>query len=182
MEQCDYCGTSILFGGVQQGEARFCNQKCSRNGFTVAAANQIPAEVVSECVMQVHQGNCPRCGGRGPVDVHKSFRVCSAVVVTFWNTEPTICCRSCGIKGQLLGAFSSFIAGWWGFPWGLFLTPVQITRNFISLCHPPGPAKPSPDLARLIRFNMAAQLVARNQEHPPSSAKPPPLPPPPRAV
>ena len=75
------------------------------------------------------QGQCPKCHGPGPVDLYKSFRVHSLVFMTQWKTLPQIACRSCGRKAQLTDALYSLALGWWGFPWGLLMTPVQIGRN-----------------------------------------------------
>jgi hypothetical protein len=52
------------------------------------------------------------------------------------------------------------VAGWWGFPWGLLMTPVQITRNAWKLATPPNPAEPSPRLVQDARLQLAARALA----------------------
>jgi hypothetical protein len=60
----------------------------------------------------VHQGNCPKCEGPDPVDVHMSHKVHSVLVMTYWSSHPIISCRSCGRKRQLKHAIYSFFLGW----------------------------------------------------------------------
>jgi hypothetical protein len=121
-------------------------------------------------VREVHQGNCPKCSGRGPVDVHTSYRVWSALLMTWWESRPHICCRSCGIKSQLGDAAFSFILGWWGFPWGLVLTPIQISRNLIGIARGVDAASPSPQLERLIRISVGSQIAQTNPPRQPKVA------------
>ena len=45
------------------------------------------------------------------------------------TVTPQISCRRCGLKSQAAGAAFPLVLGWWGFPWGLVVTPVQIGRN-----------------------------------------------------
>src|SRR6266700_798156 len=146
MAKCDYCGTGILFGGTRQGQLRFCSARCQQMGFVSNVAVQLPQDIVDRELRELHQGNCPVCSGRGPVDVHTSHQVWSALVLTRWVSKPKLCCRSCGRKSQLGNMAFSLVCGWWGFPWGLILTPVQITRNVIGMFGGPNPSRPSPML------------------------------------
>lgn len=123
-------------------------------------AHEVPADLVSQHVMAVHQGACPKCKGPGPVDIHTSHFVWSILVLTSWNSSPQLCCRSCGTKAKLGGALISGLVGWWGFPWGIIVTPIQIARNAYGLFSGPDPQKPSDQLQQMIRLNLAAQLVA----------------------
>jgi hypothetical protein len=63
------------------------------------------------------------------------------------------------------------VCGWWGFPWGLVLTPVQITRNIVGICARPDSSKPSADLRKLVMVSMAAEAIQRSKQ-----MGPPPLP------
>lgn len=159
MASCAYCGTTILFGGVKENELRFCNQECYQNGRVVALSRDIPKNVVDEQVRGVHRGVCPKCKGSGPVDVHTSYRVYSALVVTSWRSIPRVSCRSCGIKGQLGNTLFSLILGWWGFPWGIIMTPVQIVRNISGMMKGPDETKPSDKLENLVRIHLASQAM-----------------------
>jgi hypothetical protein len=175
MAQCGHCGTTILFGGVRDGALRFCNEKCRQNGYVLSVAQHVPPDILQEQVRQVHQGACPRCGGRGPVDVHKIHRIWSALVLTSWNSSQQLSCRSCGVKGQVGGALFSLVLGWWGFPWGLVLTPVQITRDIVGMCGGPSPGRPSPDLEKLVKVQLAVRAIDAAQRN--RQASPPSLPP-----
>src|SRR5262245_22929866 len=117
MAKCGYCGTGILFGGVSSGGQRFCNNKCHESAYVLSVAQHIPAHILDQQVQEVFRGNCPRCQGLGPVDVHKVHRVWSALILTSWSTEPVLACRSCATKSQIGGALFCAVIGWWGIPW-----------------------------------------------------------------
>ena len=159
MAKCDYCGSTIIFGGKRDANGRFCNQKCQARGTLLAISRQIPETAVQEQVWKFHQGPCPKCNGSGPVDVHVSHKIWSAIALTQWSSMPQISCRSCGVKSQVGGAFFSLVLGWWGFPWGLLLTPIQVGRNVFGLVRPPEPSKPSAQLEKIVRMTMAAQAA-----------------------
>jgi DNA-directed RNA polymerase subunit RPC12/RpoP len=167
MAQCDYCGATILFGGVKENGLRFCNQQCQQQGIVLAGvgdiAEKVPQDLLIEHVNEIHQGLCPRCGSRGPVDLHTSYTIWSALVVTSWQSKPQICCRHCGIKSKLGGAVFSSIFGWWAFPGGFF-TPFQILRNLGGIFLSPDPSVPSEKMQNFIRINLAVQLFELSQQ------------------
>lgn len=166
MAQCSSCGSTILFGGVSDGGHRFCNEKCHQNGFYLTMAHEVPDQLVASQVTALHQGACPKCNGPGPVDIHTAHYVWSILVMTSWHSTPQLCCRSCGTKAKLGGAAVSALVGWWGFPWGLIVTPIQIARNTYGLFSGPDPQRPSDQLQQMIRLNLAAQLVAASDQIP----------------
>jgi hypothetical protein len=155
MPVCDACGTTIMFGGVKKDGLRFCNGVCAGRGEWLLAARQIPDAEVDRRAREVHQGSCPKCGGPGPVDVYTSHTVWSALVLTRWASRPEVCCWSCGRGKQLTAALSSAVLGWWGFPWGLILTPVQVGRNLAGLLNSPDSGAPSPALSKMVRLSVA---------------------------
>lgn len=157
MATCGYCSTTILFGGKRDGTTKFCNDKCLQQGQLVSIASAIPSDVIKRYTDDVHQGSCPRCDGPGPVDVHISYRVWSAAVVTSWSSRPAVSCNSCGTKRKLSDALFSLLLGWWGLPWGFLITPVQIVRNLIGLVRKSSPDQPSPALEKMVRLNIARQ-------------------------
>lgn len=106
MATCDYCSTTIIFGGKKEGDLLFCNDKCLEKGFVLVVANEIPADMLDEAVAEVHQGLCPICGGPGPIDVQTSYTIWSAIFLSSWKSNPDICYRSCGTKKKSAG-FSS---------------------------------------------------------------------------
>lgn len=168
LPRCDYCGTRILFGGKREGDLRFCNDSCRGAGLLLAVSQLVPDATVNEAVWRVHQGNCPQCGGRGPVDVRVSHRIWSAFVLTTWSNRPRISCRACGRKANVTDSLFSLALGWWAVPWGPIMTPVQIVRNVAALSSHDDDSKPSPGLERLVRLRLAAASV----ESPPPSQRP----------
>lgn len=160
MSRCGYCGTGILFGGKRQGDQRYCNALCASRASLLAFSRQVPDSVIQEQVQRVHQGRCPKCSGSGPVEVYMSYRVWSAVVLTRWSSHQQISCRGCAINSQLISSAFCLFLGWWGFPWGLVMTPVQLVRNLSAMGSAPDASHPSDKLERMIRINIASQLAA----------------------
>ncbi|WP_435007783.1 hypothetical protein P12x_005048 [Tundrisphaera lichenicola] len=157
MAKCDYCNAMILFGGVKQDQWRFCNDTCHQGAVLLHSASRIPDEVVARTLKNVHEGNCPKCAGPGPVDIHVSHSIWSALALTRWSSKASLCCQSCGNKARLGSAASSMFLGWWGFPWGLIMTPIQISRNIHGFVFPPDPLTPSDQLDKHVRILLASQ-------------------------
>lgn len=172
MGKCGYCDSTIIMGGMHRNGETYCNSNCANQAMLLSYSQQIPPATVQQQLEEVWKGTCPKCGGNGPVDVHRVYQVWSALVLTRWSTSPRICCRSCATKGQLGGLAFSLVCGWWGFPWGLILTPVQVTRNIIGICSGPTPAQPSPELRKFVLAHLGGQMLTASRQ------KPPPIPPP----
>lgn len=168
MAKCAYCSTTIVFGGVRDGDARFCNDKCQQSYRLINVA--VPPELLREQLTTVHQGLCPKCGGSGPVDVYYSYKVWSILVLTSWSASPQICCRSCATQRQAGSLAFCLFLGWWGFPWGLVLTPIQVVRNIVGMCRTPDPLHPSPELEKFVRVTLAANLVRQQNVETPALA------------
>jgi hypothetical protein len=158
MARCGYCNSMILMGGTQVGNLRFCNEKCAAQGQLLIRSRQVPDAHVQELVYRMHQGPCPKCGGAGPIDVFTTYRIWSAVFLTSWKNVPEVCCKSCGTKSQIGGLVTSLLFGWWGFPWGLIMTPVQIIRNLRGMMRSVDRTQPSEELARVARIQLASQM------------------------
>lgn len=167
MATCAYCGSTIIMGGERDGNFRFCNKTCHENAYVLRAAEHVPADVIETQTQEIFSGQCPRCQGRGPVEVHKIHRVWSALILTHWSSTPQVCCRSCATRGQLGGILFSLLLGWWGFPWGIIFTPVQVGRNIIGLCWGPDSGKPSTALRDIVRVHLGQQVLQRIQSQPP---------------
>lgn len=170
MAKCGYCGSTIIMGGVSAGTQRFCNRKCAANAQILTFAQQVPRDVLEREAEQLFHGNCPKCRGPGPLEVHKVHQVWSALLLTRWTTNAQLSCRPCAAKSQLGGILFSAVCGWWGFPWGLILTPVQITRNIAGLCASE-PTQPSEALRKLVLVHLGTQILQKKQQQ-----TPPPLP------
>ena len=163
MAKCANCGTIILFGGVNDQGHRFCNERCHSQAALLPVLGQVPPELVAQQAAAIHQGACPKCGGPGPVDVHTSHFVWSALVMTSWKSNPQVCCRACGVKAKLGNAALSGVVGWWGFPWGVIMTPVQVGRNLFGVFSAPDPERPSEALHHLVRVDLASRFLAASQ-------------------
>ena len=164
MASCSYCGTFILFGGNTDETGRYCSDDCQQLGHLTELSKQIPEDLIERLVADTHQGNCPRCGGAGPVDVHNAHRVWSAFIMTSWSSNPAISCKACGVKRQLGNTLISGAFGWWGIPWGLIMTPVQICRNIGGMMGGPSKKEPSAELRRVVRVQAAAMAVQHSAE------------------
>jgi len=167
MGSCDNCGTLIIFGGKRVGSLHFCSEKCLQASAvrleSQELAQQVPAELIQQQVWAIHQGDCPKCGRPGPVDVHFSYSVWSVFCVSGWNINPQVSCRRCAVKSQCSDTLFSLLFGWWGFPFGLVLTPIQVLRNLIAMIHAPNAEQPSPHLEQFVRrdiVNRAAAILA----------------------
>ncbi len=160
MARCAFCRTVILFGGIQDGEDRYCNDRCEHFGYLTQVTRALSASEVQQQVLQIRNGLCPMCRSSGPIDVHTSYRVWSALFLTSWRSVPHICCRACGIRKQLSDLAFSLLLGWWGFPWGLIVTPVQVGRNILGMVRPPDPMVASKKLEQQVRIELGAQLLA----------------------
>ena len=159
MAQCEACGYRIMFGGVKQGQRQYCSTKCVKEASWSDALKLVPNAEVEQAVKAIHEGACPKCHGAGPVDVHTSYKVYSILVMTRWSSHPIVACQSCARKQQLKHTLYSLVTGWWGFPFGLIFTPVQIVRNIGGLIGTsgPDPMTPSPALSRIVRLSLAAR-------------------------
>jgi len=159
MATCSTCGTTILFGGKRSGERRFCSDKCLAGGTLLQAADAVPEAIVNARIWEVYNGRCPACSGPGPVNLHPSYRVWSGLVMTSYTTSANLCCRSCATRARLKDAGFSLVLGWWGFPWGLIWTPIQIGRNVAAILRAEE-SGPSPQLTQAVRLQIAAGAAA----------------------
>lgn len=163
MAACATCRGTIIFGGVTQDGMRFCNRKCATKSAVLRIAASVPHEVVTQQAAAIHSGECPRCKGSGPVDVRTTHRAVSAIAVTYRQSRRFIACRGCGVRSQLLDTAITLVFGWWGFPWGIIYTPVQISRNIGAMLHRDETMSASPELEQMVRLNLASQAVAKGR-------------------
>ncbi len=170
MATCSTCGTTILLGGKSSGVLRFCSDRCLARGRHLAFAAQVPDTAVEEHARRILAAPCPLCHGSGPVDVHNAYTIWSALYVTSWKTTGHISCRACGRKAQVRALAFSAVFGWWGFPWGFVMTPVQIARNIGGLRRGSSATEPSRELCREARLALAAQLANQAPEPAPSAS------------
>jgi hypothetical protein len=160
VKRCDYCASTILVGGVEIDGLRFCTQSCASQAPFVLAAREVPEDAVTREAWALHHGPCPRCGGTGPIDVHTTHRVWSALLLTSWNSRPLVSCRSCAARQRAQDTLFSLALGWWGFPWGLVMTPIQVGRNVAGFFRAPDPMGPSEALRQMVRVELAARMLS----------------------
>ncbi len=156
MGTCGHCGTIIISGGVRAHGRRYCGERCYEEGHLRELARGLPAEEVDDRTGEVHQGDCPVCGGPGPVDVHPAHYVWSALAFTRYSTHTRLSCRGCARRRQVGASLFCAVLGWWGIPFGLVLTPVQIMRNLLAAARGESEG-PSRELRRAVALQMAAE-------------------------
>lgn len=155
MSACNNCGKFILFGGRTIDGQRYCGPGCANSHALFQAAARIPADVLQQHVEHWRNSACPSCKQQGrPIDVYSGHRVHSFLVMTQWSTKRKVSCRRCGRREQLVSALYSATLGWWGLPWGLLVTPVQIVRN-VAAAVKGEPARPSAEFERIVRMQIA---------------------------
>ena len=150
---CPTCSKTILFGGIKEGDKKYCSKTCHEEGEITRTAETFSEEIVEEFSREIYNGNCPRCDGVGPIDIHKSYTVYSFVISTNYQTNENLLCKQCATKKQATDLISSFLLGWWGLPFGLIVTPIiAMFQN----PHLKGPTKALNERSRLI---LAAQQM-----------------------
>jgi hypothetical protein len=173
MATCNYCDTLFFLTGKSDESGRYCGVTCQQAGNLLAQSRQIPPVEVERLVWEIHHSNCPRCSGPGPIDIHKAHQVWSAIFITSWSSKPKLSCKSCGTRRQIVATITSLLFGWWGFPWGFGVTPLQVVRNIIEIAGGPKPNRPTPLLEKYVRLKAAAQLTNSSGFSKPATAMPP---------
>lgn len=159
MASCTNCDKTILFGGFRESHGRYCSKRCRHQGILLNGI-KLPPELVEQQLGALRQSNCPSCKGPGPVDMHHTHTIWSAIYLTSWRSVGHVCCQRCGRKKQLGAALQSMLLGWWGIPWGLIITPVQIAKN-ISGMRQPAADQPSPALRKHVYMHLANQVYQK---------------------
>jgi hypothetical protein len=156
MATCASCGNSILWGGVRLNGSRYCGQKCCSQDELGRLAASIPEQAVKIEAKKIRNGNCPVCSRRGEeIELRKSYKAISYVIVTRWGVYPIVSCSSCHRKKVLGDFILTLCFGWWGFPWGMIITPVQLIRNICAVATDTKTSEPSQELCSAVRTMMA---------------------------
>jgi hypothetical protein len=156
--QCDYCDSSARFSSVLDGGQRFCSTDCLVYARLMEISEDIsPADILAEA-QAIKRGACPVCQqSKSRIEVRTSYRVWSALVFTQWSRRALICCHSCGRIANAEAAAFSTLLGWWGLPWGLIMTPVQVVSNIAEMFRSRSEPEPSPELLQAARIELAAK-------------------------
>ncbi|MFC1745371.1 hypothetical protein ACFL35_15360 [Candidatus Riflebacteria bacterium] len=56
MAACSYCGTTIDFGGIKDGNLKFCCEKCHTQGYVLTLADKIPRDILNRRVYEIREG------------------------------------------------------------------------------------------------------------------------------
>ncbi|AWV02071.1 hypothetical protein DM992_21640 [Burkholderia sp. JP2-270] len=164
MAECSHCGRTFLIGGRSIDRRRYCSPACAHAHPIVVEAERVPDAKVRQYVDDWRYGPCPICLREGhPVDVHASHRVVSLVFVTRWATRRHVCCRRCGRKKQAIALLASAALGWWGLPWGIVLTPIQLARNALGLAAR-DPEVATQQFEQLVRRKLAERRLQRARQ------------------
>ncbi len=163
MASCEQCGRTILFGAKRLGDRVYCGAKCAQYDAEIELGRTLPDAQVHELVQRWRNEPCPQCNGPGPVDLRASHKVHSFLLMTQWSSPQRVSCLPCARKRQLGHALYSLLLGWWGFPWGLVMTPVQVGRNIAGMAGDKAAERATPAFERLVRRTMVRQLQAHHQ-------------------
>ena len=131
---CQTCGAGILFGGKTVAGRRYCRSLCLEQDLGQLLALELrPDEVQAEMNAMLRRP-CTKCGNAQlPIGAWVSHRAVSFVIVTRWESRPLVCCQGCGRKALIFDTILTLLVGWWGLPFGLLMTPLQVARNVVGL-------------------------------------------------
>ena len=161
MASCAACGSTLLFIKKRAGGLEFCNDKCVARGQVAIRAQHISESQALGRAIEMQYSLCPACGGPGPVDVFTTHTVWSALLVTVWKSTPAVSCKGCAVKSQIYATIAGALVGWWGFPWGLVVTPIQLIRNVAGMFQSAQTGSPSKRLKHIARMELAGRELAR---------------------
>jgi hypothetical protein len=171
---CHTCDAIILFGGVMRDGHRYCGRRCAEEAELGRAVEMIPEDVAEHEALRVRKDPCPLCGRpETDVDLRASYRVTGFLLHTSVSTRRQICCRICGTREAAKAVAYTMIFGWWGFPWGPLLTPLNVVRNLFAMIPRFRHRRAHPDFVEAVRLDIAAGVLAQGQL-PPVERLPPP--------
>jgi hypothetical protein len=150
-----------MFGGLRHGERRYCSESCA----TMASVHSVelaPGEV-EELAQRLAVGPCEQCGSLAAVDLHQSWRVISAVYVSFTSSPALVACGACARRAILRDLMITLVAGWWGLE-GLIVTPVFVIRGVASWIRTHQLEPPSPELHDYARVTLALKALSERPE------------------
>lgn len=132
----------------------------AQRGCPLPEVRTITEDEVREQALAVRNGACPQCRGKqSPVEVRTAHWVWSALLFTRYGRRTMLACRDCGRSASMKALGSSAALGWWGFPFGLLITPFKIGANIVELSRKDKP-EPSHALEELVRAQLT-QLTRR---------------------
>jgi hypothetical protein len=158
MATCDYCGQTYRGWAIKDGQYRFCNTQCRKQGQVLKLLDNVALKDLDDYIARAHAGPCPTCYRPNPVDAHPSYWVYSLIVYTRWSKSFEIQCHACARKRQLKDPVFCLACGWWGIPFGFIITPVQLIANLLAML----PKNvPSERFRQMSKLHLALQLAQR---------------------
>lgn len=159
MPKCPNCGKHLFLAGAEGPDgAKYCDENCQTKYALQPYVARLSDGDVRREILKIQSQGCPECGEPDPVEVWNSHSIWSAVLLTRWVNKQHFCCQRCARKHQWTGLLFSAVPGWWGFPWGIIMTPVQIARGVGALSTKIIRGQPSPVLVRRAELQLAAKL------------------------
>ncbi len=162
MARCDTC-SALIFGGKKVDGRRYCNARCRDRGEAARVALAVDPEILDELLVALFDGDCPRCGGPGPVDVSVTHKAYSLFVVSWWKSDEVVACRRCGRRSQTAALIQTAVLGWWSWS-GIFITPVMMVRSVRGLSKSFDPEVPSEALEKHLTLKAAVESRRRQQD------------------
>ena len=160
--ECDYCGNSAKHKPTFDNGQRFCSKKCLQAARLSEVAVDLTRIEIEQMAGKIRSGTCPVCSEiSSPVEVRFYYTVMSFIVLTRYTKKSRICCLNCGRKENWKAFLSTFFLGWWGFPWGVLMTPAYLIANLGEMFEKRKVGEPSEDLLREAKFRLA--LSAQNK-------------------
>ena len=151
--KCRICRKTVILRRKYKGYS-YCSDDCKSIGLCM---DKVPKEIIQEEINDVHNMECPKCGGPGPVDIQRHYKVHSLLIMSWFKEESELCCKACGTKNKLGALAYSTCLGWWSVP-GLFITPAFIVMNIAGLCSLPRQGKPSKALKNRVMKELSRNI------------------------
>jgi hypothetical protein len=162
MAKCSSCRTLIAWGGLYDGDFRYCSEGCLDAGRIDRVTQAVPRELLDRYLWAVYEGDCPQCGGPGPLDVYAAGHGVLQFRTVLGDRLPPISCRSCGTKAELRSALGRAALGWW-LPFEFVLLPLALGRSVIRLVMRRNRSGPSAILERRVKIELAIRNGKRRR-------------------
>ena len=172
---CAFCSNKLNGKIVQAGLKQFCNETCWQSARQKEAAETLGEEQIMQHACAIQNSPCPVCGRNGSiVEYRKAHYIYSLAIFTNWSSKGRLSCHHCSIGKNIEALLICAVAGWWGIPWGIFMTPVQIVCNLIELFKKGRIGQPSPELLEIAQLYLGQQLLEQRGAEQAASPSPTP--------
>ncbi len=119
--------TTLAFAKEQ---ARQRNVKTNIDAGSEVQTRDLTNAELSSYASIIRHLDCPKCKkSQQYINGTMEYNIYSIIFLTYRSKKIKIACRDCLKKINNAALLKSMLAGWWGIPWGILLTPVYIYRN-----------------------------------------------------